>query len=71
MDGERDDNKNTGSLNVNAGIGYHYHFKKDTIIEYLGIDTRYHILNYRNNSGTNLNGNAITLGLIAGINGSY
>jgi hypothetical protein len=50
------------SPDINAGLGYKCWFGKT----YIGLDVKYHFLFYKNEGGTNLSGNAITIGLILG-----
>ena len=66
-----DPSKTLGSFNMNAGLGYKFFFhnpddpgKKPC--SYLGLQARYNFVNYLNEGGTNLSGNAITVGLIVG-----
>jgi len=55
--------KNLGSLNLNAGLSYTYNIDK---YRYLGIEAKYNFLNYINQGGTNISGNAITINLLYG-----
>ena len=64
---EKDYTKDRGSLNVNLGMGYRYYFQKNTPFGYIGLDARYNYTHYRNNGGTALTGNAVTIGLNIGI----
>ncbi len=52
------------SLNLNAGFSYKYYIDD---WQFIGINGRFHFLFYRNRKGTNLSGNAITIGLIYGL----
>ena len=55
--------KNISSLNLNIGLGYKFHFKNQ---RYLGLETKYNFVNYKNPQGTNLDGNVFTFNLIFG-----
>lgn len=66
-----DPSKTLGSFNMNAGLGYKFFLhnpdepgKKPC--SYLGLQVKYNFVNYLNEGGTNLSGNAITIGLIYG-----
>lgn len=62
--GYRDNYTNTAySLNVNGGLGYRYFYSK---FGYVGVQARYHAINFCNPRGTDLTGNAITIGLVWG-----
>jgi hypothetical protein len=50
------------SPDINVGLGYKCWFNKT----YIGVDVKYHFLFYKNDGGTNLSGNAITVGLVLG-----
>lgn len=55
--------KSIGSLNLNIGLAYKFHFKNK---RYLGIEFKYNFVNYRNPVGTNLDGNVYTVNLLIG-----
>lgn len=50
--------KTINSVNLNFGVGYRYCGKK---VNYIGIQTKYNLVNYNNPGGTNLNGNYFSL----------
>ncbi|RZL41053.1 MAG: hypothetical protein EOP00_25565 [Pedobacter sp.] len=56
--------KTINALNFNVGIGYRTYFKNKS---YLGIETRYNVVNYQNKNGTDLSGNTLTIRLKYGI----
>ncbi len=56
--------KTINSLNLNPGIGYRKYFKNRS---YIGIEARYNFVNYKNNNGTDLSGNSITIRLKYGL----
>ena len=59
--------KSINSLNLNIGLGYKYHFKKQRFNQrYIGIDFKYNFVNFKNPQGTNLDGNTFTVNLIVG-----
>lgn len=60
---EANDGKSLSSLCINAGLAYKFNISKK---QYLSLSGRYNMLFYKNRGGTNLNGNAITIGLIYG-----
>jgi hypothetical protein len=51
------------SLNMNAGLGYRYFYKKG---KYIGLQAKYNVINYNNSGGTNLMGDCITISLVVG-----
>jgi len=55
--------KSINSLNLNIGLGYKYNINQ---WNYIGVDIKYNILDYKNTLGTDLNGNAFTINLILG-----
>jgi hypothetical protein len=57
--------RSINSLNLNAGLGYKYYISPRG--GYIGLDLKYNFLFYKNNGGTDLSGNAVTLGLIFGL----
>jgi hypothetical protein len=63
---DADDAKNISSINLNAGIGYKYYFKRN---QYIGLLGKYNLLFYKNRGGTDLSGNAVTLTLVYGFIG--
>jgi hypothetical protein len=48
------------SFNYNIGVGYRLYFKKD-IYRYIEFDVKYNFINYRNEGGTDLSGDAISI----------
>jgi len=59
--------KSINSLNLNIGLGYKYHFKKQNFSQrYIGVDFKYNFVNYKNPNGTNLDGNVFTVNLVIG-----
>lgn len=52
-----------GSLNLNAGAEYRI---KTIENAHIGIQGRYHLVNYQNEGGSDLSGNVVTFGLILG-----
>jgi hypothetical protein len=50
--------KTINSFNLNFGLGYRYGGKKSN---YMGIQTKYNLVNYKNMGGTNLSGNYFSL----------
>lgn len=52
-----------GSLNFNAGLEYRI-ILEDT--GFLGLQAKYHFINYKNKGGTDLSGNTATFGLVLG-----
>lgn len=56
-----------GSFNANAGLRFNYFFSHSF---YLGLQGRYNIIDYYSRGGTDLSGNAFSLDLIFGFNGS-
>ncbi|HXL55894.1 MAG TPA: hypothetical protein VN958_06545, partial [Chitinophagaceae bacterium] len=53
------------SFNANTGVRFNYYFNPSF---YLGLQSRYNWINYANSGGTNLNGDAISIDLIIGVN---
>ncbi len=53
-----------GSFNLNVGLEYRFLFSDNSFI---GFQTKYHLVNYRNEGGTDLSGNVATFGLVFGI----
>lgn len=49
--------KSINSLNLNAGLGFRLY---TTSTGYIGLQVKYNLVNYRNKSGTNLDGNYIS-----------
>lgn len=60
---EASDGKFLSSVNLNGGLGYRFYLKKR---EYIGLMGKYNLLFYKNTSGTNLDGNAVTISLVYG-----
>ncbi len=56
-----------GSFNGNAGLRFNYYF---THSFYVGLQGRYNFIYYSTHGGTDLNGDAFSIDLIFGINGS-
>lgn len=57
------------SLNLNVGAGYKFWFDQSA---YIGLDVKYNFLFYNNKGGTDMSGNAITIGItLGGISPSY
>ncbi len=54
-----------GTFSCSAGISYR-HYLKDMGHGYIGIQLRYHFLNYKPDGGTNLSGDAFNIRLMAG-----
>ncbi|HNP20624.1 MAG TPA: hypothetical protein PKM63_20490 [Panacibacter sp.] len=54
-----------GSFNANGGLRMNVYVNRDL---YIGLQGKYHWINYANPGGTNLNGDAITIDLIFGFN---
>jgi hypothetical protein len=54
-----------GTFSTTFGLGYRYFFG-DTREKYIGIQCRYHVLNFSTHGGTNLDGNALSLRLAFG-----
>jgi hypothetical protein len=59
------------SINLNAGMGYKMYFihktKSDKIKNsYISLEAKYNNVRFDNSGGTNLNGNAWTIGLVYG-----
>ncbi|HPT14855.1 MAG TPA: hypothetical protein PK796_08720 [Bacteroidales bacterium] len=64
-DDESDDvKKHLNSFNLNLGGSYRIYLKND---HYLAFSGRYHRLNFRNKGGTDLKGNAVSIGLEYGL----
>lgn len=64
-DDENDDvTKLLNSFNLNLGASYRLYLKNE---HYLAFTGRYHRLNFRNKGGTDLKGNAVTIGLEYGL----
>jgi hypothetical protein len=59
----KEDGKSINSVNVNFGLGYKYFYNK---ISFLGFNTKYNFVNYKNTGGTDLSGNTVTIGLTLG-----
>jgi hypothetical protein len=59
--------KSLNSLNLNFGLGYRFCGKK---FNYLGLQAKYNVVNYRNKGGTDFNGNYISLILTANLFGN-
>ncbi|MFZ4741106.1 MAG: hypothetical protein ACOYLE_08065 [Bacteroidales bacterium] len=58
-----DISKSISSLNLNIGLGYKYNINK---WNYIGVDFKYNIVDFKNNMGTDLSGNAFMINLIYG-----
>ncbi|MBL7973009.1 MAG: hypothetical protein JNL03_15940 [Prolixibacteraceae bacterium] len=56
--GEDTEGKSINSLNLNLGLGYRIYGKR---LNYFGIQAKYNFVNYKNNPGTDLGGNYISL----------
>ena len=56
--------KTINALNLNLGIGYRKYFRDKS---YIGIDTRYNFVDYRNPGGTDLDGHTLTIRLKYGL----
>jgi hypothetical protein len=54
-----------GSLNVNTGLRFNFFY---TARKFIGIQGRYNMINYKNEGGSTLTGDAITIDLIFGFN---
>ena len=54
------------SYNFNGGVQYSLFYNKRKS-DFLGLQMRYNVTNYRNKGGTNLKGNPITVGLVWGM----
>lgn len=63
-----DISKSINTLNLNVGLGYKHLLKSNN---YVGLDLKYNIVNYKNLKGTNLSGNTLTINLIYGFKGPY
>ena len=59
--------KSLNSLNLNFGLGYRFCGKK---FNYLGIQTKYNFVNYKNDGGTDFGGNYISIILTANLFGN-
>ena len=59
--------KSLNSLNLNFGLGYRFCGKK---FNYLGIQTKYNFVNYKNAGGTDFGGNYISIILTANLFGN-
>lgn len=55
--------KTLNTLNLNIGVGYKYHIDQ---WNYIGLDFKYNMVNYKNDMGTDLSGNALTINLLYG-----
>jgi hypothetical protein len=57
-----DDNESKAitSPSMHLGAGYRYYLNNE---RYIGLSSRYHLLNFKNKGGTNLRGNALTITL--------
>lgn len=64
--GVNNETESVGALNINAGLGYRFRVGKTS---YLGLEVKYNNVNYVNRGGTDLSGDAFTIGLSYG--GSY
>lgn len=64
---ETDITKSINALNLNIGLGYKYNINP---WNYIGIDFKYNIVDYKNKMGTDLSGNALTINLIYGFFGN-
>ena len=52
-----------GSLNVNTGLRFNYFY---TSKHFIGLQTRYNVVNYKNNGGSSLKGDSFSIDLILG-----
>lgn len=59
--------KSVNSVNFNLGTGYKYFFGKQGA--YIGLDAKYNFLFYDNKGGTDVSGNAFSIGLVLGFSG--
>lgn len=62
-----EESKSINSLNLNAGIGYRFYLKK---MNYIGLQARYNIVNYKNSPGTSLAGNYFSFAVSYNLFGS-
>ena len=63
--------KTSGSINLNAGLGYKFYLRNickndKRRYSYLSLQAKYNYINYKNPGGTDLMGNAVTIGLVYG-----
>ncbi|MES2646721.1 MAG: hypothetical protein V4717_07610 [Bacteroidota bacterium] len=54
-----------GSLNINTGIRLNYFYKTK---KFIGIQGRYNVIDFKNEGGSNLSGDAITIDVLFGFN---
>ncbi|HZK07626.1 MAG TPA: hypothetical protein VFC92_05450 [Bacteroidales bacterium] len=59
--------KTLTSLNLNFGLGYRYYLNQ---FSYLGLDFKYNAVDFKNPSGTNLDGNVWTINFLYGFTGN-
>ena len=57
---EDDESKFITSPSIHVGAGYRYYLANE---RYIGLSSRYHLLNFKNKGGTNLRGNAVSVTL--------
>lgn len=55
--------KSLAALNLNAGLSYRFWLRK---YGYLGVNTKFNYMTYNNKGGTDISGNAVTIGLVYG-----
>jgi hypothetical protein len=60
---ENDKGLTLSSVNYNFGLRFQYRLKTAS---YIGLETKYNIINFDNKGGTNISGNAFTIHLIYG-----
>ncbi len=60
--------KSLASLDIAAGAGYRIRISQES---YVGLQAKYHVNNFCNTGGTDLNGHAITIGAVLGFNGAF
>lgn len=63
LDPEEDDTEEVNSLNLNFGLAYRFQFESEV---YIGLEAKYHAVNFANSGGTNLGGHFVTLDLAVG-----
>lgn len=62
-----EDNVSINTLNLNLGLAYRFYYNDNG---YLGLETKYAFLNYKNKGGTDFGGNSVTIGINWGFSGS-
>jgi hypothetical protein len=65
---EDDETKFLKSPSIHLGAGYRYYMNNE---RYIGLSGRYHLMNIKNNGGTNLRGNALSITLEYGIGANH